>query len=293
MAASPILSVGQFSESPVLAIARALGLDRQYDVDWVTKRVPSSPGQFDWLRSGEIDLAITSPDNVLLYATTASNPLSEQLDLRLLRPIDRGLGLALYTRPDIASVGDFTGASLGVDVLSSGFALLLLRMLADLGIDRDNLSFEAVGATPKRLEAIASGAIAGSILNAESAVAAEDMGLTRWATSVDVSDNYLGTVLVQLAGEISPPHRRFLDMWEEATQAILSSPADSIVEGLSAHTPQLANLPYVSILQSADFGCLAGEVISEAQLHVLAEIRRATGAYAPSDEAIARLVANG
>ena len=37
------IRVGQFSESPVLAVARALGLDDKYQVTWETTRVPSSP----------------------------------------------------------------------------------------------------------------------------------------------------------------------------------------------------------------------------------------------------------
>jgi hypothetical protein len=104
-----LINIGQFSESPVLAVARAMGLNTRYGVEWDTQRVQSSPGQFESLRDGEIDLAITSPDNVLLYATTAENPLKQQLDVRFLRPIDRGLRLALYTSADIASVDDLTG----------------------------------------------------------------------------------------------------------------------------------------------------------------------------------------
>jgi ABC-type nitrate/sulfonate/bicarbonate transport system substrate-binding protein len=289
---SHVIRIGQFSESPVLAIARALDLNTRFGIEWETQRVQSSPGQFESLRSNEIDIAITSPDNVLLYATTANNPLKEQLDVQFLRPIDRGLRLALYTSSDIGSVEDFAGSTLGVDVMSSGFAILMLQMLASLGVDHSTITFEAIGATPKRLGAIQDGTVQGTVLNAETAVAAERAGLRRWATSTDVSDDYLGTVLVQMAGPVSEYTRAFLDMWEAATQAILTSSAEDLVGLLESQAPALANDDYVAIINSAEYGCLAGEVVSAEQLTVLAEIRRLSGAYTPSEADIIRLAAS-
>ncbi len=288
----PVIRIGQFSESPVLAVARALGLHTRFGIEWETQRVQSSPGQFESLRSNEMDIAITSPDNVLLYATTAQNPLKEQLDVQFLRPIDRGLRLALYTSSDIESVEDFTGSTLGVDVMSSGFAILLLQMLASLGVDHSTINFEAVGATPKRLDAMKDGSIHGSVLNAEAGVAAEQAGFRRWATSTDVSDDYLGTVLVQMAGPVSEHTRAFLDMWEAATQAILTSSTEELVGLLETQAPALANADYVAIIKSAEYGCLTGEVVSAEQLTVLAEIRRLSGAYTPSEADIVRLASS-
>ena len=286
---SQLIRVGQFSESPVLAVARALELNSRFGVEWETQRVQSSPGQFESLRDGAMDVAITSPDNVLLYATTANNPLKEQLDLQFLRPIDRGMRLALYTSDDIHTVEDFTGSTLGVDVMSSGFAILLLQMLESLGVDHSTVTFEAVGATPKRLDAIKDGTIQGSVLNAEAGVAAEQAGFRRWATSTDVSDDYLGTVLVQLAGEVTQHTRAFLDMWEAATEAIHALSSAELVDALGSQAPALANAEYVAILQSAEYGCLSGESVSAEQLRVLADIRHRSGAYTPNDADIVRL----
>ena len=285
----PVIRIGQFSESPVLAVARALDLHTRFEIEWETQRVQSSPGQFESLRSNEMDIAITSPDNVLLYATTAQNPLKEQLDVQFLRPIDRGMRLALYTSSDISSVEDLTGATLGVDVMSSGFAILLLQMLASLGVNHSTIKFEAVGATPKRLDAMKDGSIHGSVLNAEAGVAAEQAGFRRWATSTDVSDDYLGTVLVQMAGSVSDHTRAFLDLWEAATQAILTSSTEELVGLLESQAPALANADYVAIIKSAEYGCLTGEVVSAEQLTVLSEIRRLSGAYTPSEADIIRL----
>lgn len=286
------MRIGQFSESPVLAVARALQLDKKHEIDWTTERVPSSPSQFQSLQEGSIDIAITSPDNVLLYGTTDQNPINEKLDLKFLRSIDRGLGLALYSSDEVSNVEGFRGATIGVDVPNSGFAFLLFSMLSNLGVGRADYDLEAVGATPKRLAAVTEGKVVATVLNAETAIAAENAGLKKWATSKDVSDNYLGTVLVQEGSSQTGQVHRFLALWEEATEAILSMSPEELTRLLENETPSLADPRYINLLQSEDFGLLRSSSVSDEQLMILADIRSKFGAYRPSNEAISDLVKN-
>lgn len=286
------IKIGQFSESAVLAVARAKKLDEKYGINWETQRVPSSPAQFESLSSGEIDIAITSPDNVLLYATTDKNPIGRQLQLRILRTIDRGMGLALYTSEDITEASQLRGTTLGVDVPNSGFAFLLFALAQKLGVAREDYELESIGATPKRLSAVETKTVSATILNAETAVQAEQLGLRKWASSIDVSDNYLGTVLTQIDASMNPNTEKFLELWEEATSIILSSSNSELVELLKTDFPKLANPEYVSLLQSEDYGLLRDPKASEEQLSALVQIRSDFGAYAPTQEAIASLVAS-
>lgn len=283
------LRIGQFSESPVLAIAEALGLGERYGLEWTTQRVPSSPAQFKSLVSNEIDIAITSPDNVLLYTSTTDNPLGQKLNLRLLRAIDRGLGLALYTRTGL-DLPALRGEKLGVDVPNSGFAFLLFALAGRLGLSRENYEVSSVGATPKRLDALVSGEISATILNAETALKAERQGLQRRATSHDVSPNYLGTVLVEAAPGNDDVSARFVAMWSEAVDYILSAEPEELERLLAPVFPSLAEPSYVSLLQSSTFGLLRDPVVSEMQLTTLLEIREEVGAYVPSREALLELV---
>ena len=286
------IKIGQFSESAVLAVARAKKLDEKYGINWETQRVPSSPAQFESLSSGEIDIAITSPDNVLLYATTDKNPIGRQLQLRILRTIDRGMGLALYTSEDITEASQLRGTTLGVDVPNSGFAFLLFALAQKLGVAREDYELESIGATPKRLSAVETKTVSATILNAETAVQAEQLGLRKWASSIDVSDNYLGTVLTQIDASMNPNTEKFLELWEEATSIILSSSNSELVELLKTDFPKLSNPEYVSLLQSEDYGLLRDAKASEEQLSALVQIRSDFGAYAPTKEAIASLVAS-
>ena len=284
------LRIGQFSESPVLAVAGALSMGEKYGLEWTTQRVPSSPAQFKSLVSNEIDIAITSPDNVLLYTSTAENPLGQKLKLRLLRAIDRGLGLGLYTRKDL-DLFALRGEKLGVDVPNSGFAFLLFAMAGRLGASSEDYEVSSVGATPKRLDALVSGEISATILNAETALKAERQGFQRRATSHDISPDYLGTVLVEAAPGNDDMSARFVAMWSEAVDFILTAEPDEIERLLAPQFPLLADSSYVSLVQSSIFGLIRDPVVSELQLNTLLEIREEVGAYVPSYESLLELVA--
>lgn len=284
--------IGQFSESPVLAMAKALGLDDKYSVQWSTERVPSSPSQFQSLADGAIDLAITSPDNVLLYATTAANPIKMKLPVKFLRTIDRGLGLALYTAPRVIEIAELRKSKLGVDVPNSGFAFLLFAMAKKLGIEREDYDLESLGATPKRLTGLLEGDVTATILNAETAIRAEEAGATKWATSLDISPDYLGTVLVDLDFPGRQDTGPFLEMWDEATDVILSSDASKLVNLLDTDYKNLANPKYVALLKSKDFGLLQDSEVSLPQLAVLTGIRSEFGAYTPSEDSVTELLGN-
>lgn len=127
-------------------------------------------------------------------------------------------------------------------------------------------------------------------MNAESAVTAQAMGLRRWATSADVNESYLGTVLVQLAGPVSPAVTSFLALWEESTQTILHSTPHEVIDLLATNAPALAEADYVALLQSTQLGLISGDTINPDDLRTLAQIRRDAGTYAPSDRDILSLV---
>lgn len=291
MPESRVLTVGQFSESPVLAAADHLGLLSDAGLEIRTERVPSSPAQFGSLARGDLDLVITSPDNVLLYGTTAANPLGVRLDLRMVRAIDRGLGLALVTRPGIATPADLRAGVLAVDVTRSGFALLLFRMLDHLGVDRTAVDLRELGSTPRRATALLDGEIDGTILNAESRVRALRAGMVAWVSSADLYPNYLGTVLAAPAGADRDTIGRLLGVWDRATAWLREAPAADVREVLSRHGEDLGSPEYLDLLRTPSFGLVAHPVVDVEDLRVLAAIRRDSGAYAPDDGELPGLVA--
>lgn len=284
-----VITFGQFSDSAVLHAIRHLGLDDSSGLAFETTRVPSSPDQFAWLRNGVIDIAITSPDNVLLYATTDQQPLGERLDIRMVRSIDRGLGLSLFSRSEIETVDDLRGHEVGVDVVRSGFALLLFRILAQQGIPRDSVHIVELGATPKRLLAVLKGEATATILNAESRVSAQEAGLKEWGSSDDISSNYLGTVLTVRSDFDSDLAKLITSVWTTATTWLLNAPTTEVMAVLEAANSALGAEGYVALLRDPRFGLLEDPRISVEDLQELARIRRESGAYTPNSESIAAL----
>lgn len=274
------LRIGRFSRSPVLAAARHWGWDAEYGIALEEVPATSSPAQFEALRDGTIDVALTSPDNVLLYATTDRNPLGERLPLQLRRAVDGGLGLALVSRPEIASTEDLSGALIAVDVLPSGFAMLLKALLSKQGVDPATVAYVEEGGTPRRAERLLDGAIGATILNAESRVRAEHSGMRTWATSSDISPEYPGTVIAVLGDRDIQP---LLDMWDRATAWLLDSSQELVLDLLSQQEPELADPAYVALATSPETGLRRDPGITLAQLSVLVNLRREAGAYAPTD----------
>jgi ABC-type nitrate/sulfonate/bicarbonate transport system substrate-binding protein len=191
---SSSLTVGSFTPSVLLALARDLGHLDAHGVVVEEVPVPSSPAQFRALLDGELDVAFTSPDNVLAYRFSPRNPLGATADVTIVSAVDRGMGLGIYARPGLGAEA-LHGATVGVDVPTSGFALALYALADSLGVARDQYDLVALGSTPQRLRALLAGSCDVTMLNAGNELLAEDQGCTRLAAVADVCRPYLGTVL--------------------------------------------------------------------------------------------------
>lgn len=216
------LVVGTFTPSVLLDLARSTGRLVQAGIAAIPVPVSSSPAQFRSLLGGEHDVAMTSPDNVLAYRFSPSNPLGAVADVRIVSAVDRGMGLGLYARPGIGAE-DLRGAVVGVDVPTSGFALALYALLESYGLTRDDYALTKLGATPRRLDALLDGGCDVTMLNAGNELVAEQRGCTRLAGVLDVCAPYLGTVLA-VAGDSRLPEA-------VALAAALSDTAAAVVSG--------------------------------------------------------------
>lgn len=223
------LRVGLFSDSVVLRAGELCGAFGRAGLAVSAHPVRSSPEQFRDLAGGTYDVVLTSPDNVLAYRLDPANPLGRRLDVRILRAVDRGLGLSLVAVPDRPTLESLRGTAIAVDVPVSGFAFALYAVLDTAGLhpERD-YRVVSLGATPRRRAALLAGECAATLLNAGHDVAAVAAGARRLARVPDVVGPYLGSVLAA-GGEWLDGHaevaRRFLTAWAEAT-AYVGDPAN-------------------------------------------------------------------
>lgn len=188
------VELGSFTPSVVLDVARRSGALDRAGLDVTERPVPSSPAQFRSLIDGELHVGLTNPDNVLAYRFDPDNPLGELLDARILAGIDRGLGLGVWARPG-ALLDDLRGATIGVDVPGSGFALALFTLLERRGLARGDYDVAQLGSTPQRLQALLDGGCAATMLGAGNQLTAEAAGCTLVASVRDELSPYLATVV--------------------------------------------------------------------------------------------------
>jgi ABC-type nitrate/sulfonate/bicarbonate transport system substrate-binding protein len=273
--------VGSFTPSVLLDVARSTGrlAARELEVDEVP--VASSPAQFRSLLDGELDVALTSPDNVLAYRFNPANPLGGLLDVRIVAAIDRGMGLGLYGRPG-TTPADLAGAALGVDVAASGFALAMYALAESLGFTRDQYELVQLGSTPRRLEALLAGDCTATMLNAGNELIAEQAGCVRLASGTDLLSPYLGTV-VAIAGDAR------LDVARRLSDALLETAGEIVGGGLGKETAASAarrlglddelTQRYVGRLRDPRDGLVPDGVVDRGALATLVRLRTT---YLPS-----------
>ena len=271
----PTLNVGTFTRSVLLEATLSSGA---FSVrGWRVQEHPvsSSPAQFDALQRGDLDLAITNPDNVLLYSGFADNPLGRRLDLTITTAIDRGLDLSLWARPDLA---DGVIRSIGVDVPVSGFALAAFALLERMGIDRDDVEVRALGSTPRRRVALARSEIDVTILGAGNEILAAEHGCRRLADVTDIGP-YLGAVACRMT-ELASGRRFAADALSDA----LRRTANAVLDGehgdlIVAAARRLLDLSatgaeqHLRVLRSDRIGLVRGGAFDRAAMQTVVELR--------------------
>jgi ABC-type nitrate/sulfonate/bicarbonate transport system substrate-binding protein len=290
------LTVGTFSPSVLLRVARRTGrLDEQgLVVDAVP--VASSPDQFRALLAGTLDAALTSPDNVLAYRYSPANPLGRTVDARIVAAVDRGLGLALYGRPGLTSPAGLAGGAIGVDVPTSGFALAMYAAVETVGLARDSYRLIALGSTPRRLAALLAGECAATMLNAGNELLAERAGCTALVRVGDICMPYLGTVLAVIGDPHLESATRLATALRRTAAGIHSGALDEVTISEAADAldlpPALARR-YLARLKDPVDGLVVDGIVEPAALRTVVELRRrylpvdTTGAGAdPIDDAL-------
>jgi ABC-type nitrate/sulfonate/bicarbonate transport system substrate-binding protein len=191
------LRIGTFTPSLLIDLARSTGRLDHAGLEVTEIPVPSSPAQFRSLESGDFDVVMTSPDNVLAYRFLSANPLGRNLPVDVLAGIDRGLGLSLWLAPSVSDVADVRGRVVGVDVPQSGFAFVAFALLERAGLSPGDYEVESLGSTPRRAAALVAGTCAATVLNAGNELRARASGCHVVSTVADIGP-YLGTVMAAL-----------------------------------------------------------------------------------------------
>ena len=276
------LVVGTFTPSVLLGAAHRTGRLDAVDLQVREEPVTSSPEQFRRLLAGELDVALTSPDNAVAYRFDPANPLRQLADVRIVSTLDRGLGLGLWARPGLSPERVSPGWRFGVDVPGSGFALALYALVERLGVPPSEVRSSSLGSTPTRLRALLAGTCDATMLNAGNELVAEAAGCRLLGDVTEVAEPYVGTVVCVAGEQRLSAGRRLADALHNTALELLSGRLDELAAQLAGELvglePALAER-YVERLKDPAHGLVAAP---EADLAGLASVVRLRQRYLPA-----------
>src|SRR6202046_1247336 len=186
MAGLTLLRLGLFSPSLPHLVAVREGYYAKRGVTVQQRRIPSSAALLRALRDGDLDVALTSPDNIANFRLNKVG--GGPVDARIIAAVDQAGSISLIGRPGVDAPGQIRLGTVAVDARNSGFAFLLYELLKTVGLEPDvDYRVLEAGGTPGRFEA--------TILTAGFDVRAQAEGGSLLVPTVDVIPDYLSTVL--------------------------------------------------------------------------------------------------
>src|ERR1700760_4479100 len=153
-----------------------------FENEHLAVKVTETPGsvfQVKGIMAGDFDIAMTPFDNVVAYqegqGETSFDPPTD------LFAFMGGISstLRLIVRPEIASFADLKDKTLGVDALSTGYSLLMYRLLDHNNLPTGSYRLERFGGTASRVKALTEGKIAGTMVSSPQEILPEQSGFRR------------------------------------------------------------------------------------------------------------------
>ncbi|MGB9295261.1 MAG: ABC transporter substrate-binding protein [Pseudolabrys sp.] len=152
----------------------------------------NSVEQLSGLILGRWEIALTGFDNIVAYQEGQGEAkIDVTPDLFAFMGGDSAF-LRLVVQPDITSYAELKGKTLSVDALTTGFAFVLRKMLADNGLRDDDVVFERAGGVMQRFEALKAGKHAGTLLVTPFELIGNEVGLRVLQSASEVLPHYQG-----------------------------------------------------------------------------------------------------
>lgn len=175
-------------------VARDKGLFEKNGVRVQVTDTPNSQFQLTGLIEGKFDIAMTAIDNIVAYREGQGAVPVDGSDLIAFMGGDQGF-LRLVSVPEVRSIAELRGKTLSVDALTTGYAFVLLEVMARNGLmlDRDYRT-ERAGGGIQRYNALLERKHAATLLIAPLDVMAQEKGFNRLADASQALGRYQGLV---------------------------------------------------------------------------------------------------
>ena len=219
---------------------------------------PNSVVLFQSLDSGKQDIALAAFDNVVAYQEGQGEvALSSTPDFFAFMGFTRGT-VRLVVDPSIKGYDDLRGKTLGVDALTTGYSLVLRKLLQLGGLKEGDYHLVSVGATGMRARALMENKFSGTILTTPLELTPESRGYRRLANAVEVLGPYQTIVGISRRGWATANRNALVSFIRASTEAIdwLFDPRNRV----EATAIYRRHLPNTSEVDSArDVNALLGE----------------------------------
>jgi ABC-type nitrate/sulfonate/bicarbonate transport system substrate-binding protein len=171
-------------------VAQDKGFFKEQNLAVKVTETPGSVFQIKGMMAGDFDIAMTPFDNVVAYQ-------EDQGDVHFDTPPDLfvfmgGISstLRLLVRPEIKSFADLKDQVLGVDALTTGYSLLLYRLLDQNGLPPGSYKLERLGGTAFRVQALTDNKIVGTMVSSPQEVLPQEKGFTVLGDIQAILGNY-------------------------------------------------------------------------------------------------------
>jgi ABC-type nitrate/sulfonate/bicarbonate transport system substrate-binding protein len=212
---------------------------------------PGSQELREGLAQGRYQIVHTAVDNAVAMAEQA------KVDVVVVLGGDNGWN-DLIVQPEIGTYTDLRGKTVVVDAPDTAFAFLLYKMLKLRGVTQNEITVKPVGATRFRVQAMTTDkTAAAAMLNLPFSFQAEQAGLKKLATAVDVVGPYLSTagfLLRSWAKSNSETLERYIQAYVEGLRWVMqpSNKTEAIgmlAEGLKI-SPDMAERSYAAAVDA-------------------------------------------
>lgn len=257
-----------FVEPVLHGLARADGLLDAAGIEVNARLTGSSDEQFEALRDGDRDFAVTSMDNVIMWKRRPGGA-----KMRLVAQVEGTLAIDLVARPEVSSVAELAGARLLVDSAENGFVVALHKLLHDDGVDYAGCTILESGGVKQRLEALLAGKGDAASLGPPFTQMAQAQGMKLIANVNQRYPGFAGQGIISrtdLAPDKLAEFERYLAACSRALASAIDDPAAAVERLAVAGMPA----PMAQAMISALGKSLVPDRIG---VEMLAEHRRAVG----------------
>jgi ABC-type nitrate/sulfonate/bicarbonate transport system substrate-binding protein len=253
-AAETKLTIVTFAGSTNLPIWVAIdkGFFAKEGLDVTQEITRGSVASTEGIMSGKYQFGSSALDNMIANAEGTGDTKIEGFDIVGIAGVHSGMN-KVVTRPEIKTYADIKGKAIATDALTSGYGLVLIRILQMKGLKlNQDYTAVAVGSGPNRLNAMRDGKAVAAALSAPEDLEAKNLGFNILDDATDLIGAYQGSAIV-VRRAYAKTHEAevvaFLRAIVAATDYVFSDKAGALAE-MKAHIKGMSDAELETIYTS-------------------------------------------